>query len=141
MVTSGDLDITAGEWIAYSLMTEDTDERTVSDIYIFGETSQQVVIAFMGFVSTRISVSVLQQSLRSVNTSGASTNPVRAPAGAVRVPPPQPPRTAVIVDSTTPASAGGTSRRAKVREVLSDVTDVPTNELRDEMSLEDIVLD
>ena len=68
MVISGDLDITAGEWIAYSLMTEDTDERTVSDIYIFGETSQQVVIAFMGFVSTRISVSVLQQSLRSVNT-------------------------------------------------------------------------
>ena len=139
MVTSGDFDITAGEWIAYSLMTEDTDERTVSDVYIFDKKSQQVVIAFMGFYFTRTSVSVLQQSLRSVNVGGASANPTRAPAGAV--PPPQPPKTATIVNSTTPAPARGVSRRTKVYEVLSNVTDVPIHELRDEMSLEDLGID
>ena len=139
MVTSGDFDITAGEWIAYSLMTEDTDERTVSDVYIFDKKSQQVVIAFMGFSFTRTSVSVLQQSLRSVNTGGASANPTRAPAGTV--PPPQPPKTAALVNSTTPVPASGASRRTKVHEVLSNVTDVPTSELRDEMSLEDLGID
>ena len=138
MVTSGNFDITAGEWIAYSLMTEDTDIRTVSDVYIFYKKSQQVVIAFMGFVFTRTSVSVLQQSLRRVNTCDASANPT-PPAGAV--PPPQPPKTAAIVNSTTPAPAGGASRRTKVYEVLSNVTDIPTNELRDEMSLEDLGID
>ncbi len=139
MVTSGDFDITAGEWIAYSLMTEDTDERTVSDVYIFDKKSQQVVIAFMGFVFTRTSVSVLQQSLRSVNTGGASANPTRAPAGAA--PPPQPQEPAATVNSSTPVLAGGASRRTKIHEVLSNVTDVPTNELRDEMSLEDLGID
>ena len=139
MVTSGDFDITAGEWIAYSLMTEDTDERTVSDVYIFDKKSQQVVIAFMGFVFARTSVSVLQQSLRSVNTGGASANPIRAPTGAA--PQRQPPKPAAIVNSTTPAPAGGASRRIKVHEVLSNVTDVPTNDLRDEMSLEDLGID
>ena len=139
MVTSGDFDITAGEWIAYSLMTEDTDERTVSDVYIFDKKSQQVVIAFMGFVFTRTSVAVLQQSLRSVNTGGASANPTRASAGAA--PPPQLPKPAPIVNSATPAPAGGASRRSKVYKLLSNVTDVPINELRDEMSLEDLGID
>ena len=139
MVTSGDFDITVGEWLAYSLITEDTDEHTVSDVYIFDKKSQQVVIAFMGFTFTRTSVSVLQQSLRSVNTGGAGANPTRAPAGAA--PLPQPPKPAAIEKNTTPAPAGGASRRTKVHEVLSNVTDVPTNELRDEMSLEDLGID
>lgn len=137
IVTSGAFDITAGEWIAYSLLTEDTEERTVSDVYIFDKKSQQVVIAFMGFVFTRTSVSVLQQSLRSVNTGGASANPTRAPAGAA----PPPPKPAAVINGTTPAPAGGASRSTKVYEVLSNVTDIPTDELRDEMSLEDLGID
>ena len=137
IVTSGAFDITAGEWIAYSLLTEDTAERTVSDVYIFDKKSQQVVIAFMGFVFTRTSVSVLQQSLRSVNTGGASANPTRGPTGAV----PPPPKPAAVMNGTPPAPAGGASRKSKVYEVLSNVTDVPTDELRDDMSLEDLGID
>ena len=137
IVTGGAFDITAGEWIAYSLLTEDTKERTVSDVYIFDKKSQQVVIAFMGFVFTRTSVSVLQQSLRSVNTGGASANPTRAPAGTA----PPLPKPISTVNGTTTAPAGGASRKTKVYEVLSNVTDIPIDELRHDMTLEEIGID
>lgn len=130
VVTSGAFDITAKEWIAYSLLTEDSDERTVSDVYIFDKKSQKVVIAFIGFVFTRTSVSVLQRSLRSVNSGGTGANPTPAPAGAA-LPAPTP----VI---TVPSES---SKASKVIEVLHNVTDVPIGEIAPSSTLEDLGID
>ncbi|KAH8690675.1 putative polyketide synthase [Talaromyces proteolyticus] len=129
IVTGGAFDITAREWIAYSLLTEDTDERTVSDVYIFDKKSQKVVIAFIGFVFTRTSVSVLQRSLRSVNTGGAGANPTPAPVGAAPIP---------GAVSTIPAES---SKVPKVMEVLHNVTDVPIDEIAPHSTLEDLGID
>ncbi|CRG92018.1 Conidial yellow pigment biosynthesis polyketide synthase [Talaromyces islandicus] len=131
VVTGGAFDITAKEWIAYSLLTEDNDERTVSDVYIFDKKSQQVVIAFIGFVFTRTSVSVLQRSLRSVNTGGAGANPTPAPAGAAKAPLPVP-------VAKTP---GQSSKTSQVLEVLHNVTDVPFDEIAPTSTLEDLGID
>lgn len=90
IVTGGGFDITAKEWIAYTLLTEDTEERIASDVYIFDKKTQKVVIAFIGFVFIRTSVSVLQRSLRSVNSGGASANPTPRPAPATSVPATEP---------------------------------------------------
>jgi SAM-dependent methyltransferase/acyl carrier protein len=129
IVTGGAFDITAREWIAYSLLTEDTNERTVSDVYIFDKKSQQVVIAFIGFVFTRTSVSVLQRSLRSVNSGGSGANPTPAPAGVAPI-------------SVTAARVSAESSKAsKVLEVLHNVTDVPMNEIALDSTLEDLGID
>jgi malonyl CoA-acyl carrier protein transacylase/acyl carrier protein/SAM-dependent methyltransferase len=135
VVTGGAFDITAKEWIAYSLLTEDNDERTVSDVYIFDKKSQQVVIAFIGFVFTRTSVSVLQRSLRSVNSGGAGANPTPAPPGAAPTPAPAP--VAVSKTSAEPQS----SKASQVLEVLHNVTDVPIDEIAPNSTLEDLGID
>lgn len=133
VVTGGAFDITAKEWIAYSLLTEDNDERTVSDVYIFDKKSQQVVIAFIGFVFTRTSVSVLQRSLRSVNSGGAGANPTPAPAGVAPAPAPVP--------VTVVKTSGQSSKASQVLEVLSNVTDVPIDEIAPNSTLEDLGID
>lgn len=129
IVTGGAFDITAGEWIAYSLLTEDTNERTVSDVYIFDKKSQQVVIAFIGFVFTRTSVSVLQRSLRSVNTGGAGANPTPAPAAVAPM--------SVAVNGMSAES----SKASRTLEVLHTVTDVPLSEISPNSTLEDLGID
>ncbi|KAI9742965.1 MAG: hypothetical protein M1818_003260 [Claussenomyces sp. TS43310] len=129
IVTGGAFDITAGEWIAYSLLTEDTHERTVSDVYIFDRKSQQVVIAFIGFVFTRTSVSVLQRSLRSVNTGGSGANPTPAPGGIAP--------TSVVAAGVSAES----SKASKVLKVLHNVTDIPMNEITPESTLEELGID
>jgi len=129
IVTGGAFDITAREWIAYSLLTEDTKERTVSDVYIFDKKSQQVVIVFIGFVFTRTSVLVLQRSLRSANTGGPGTNPTPAAAGVAPI--------SVAVTGVTAES----SKASAVLEILHNVTDVPMNEITLDLALEDIGID
>ncbi|TVY71493.1 Methylphloroacetophenone synthase, partial [Lachnellula suecica] len=135
IVTGGKFDITAGEWIAYSLLTEDTKERTVSDVYIFDKKTQQVVIAFIGFVFTRTSVSVLQRSLRSVNSGGSGAKPTPAPAPA--------PAVGVAPIAAVPVTkvAAESSKASRVREVLHNVTDVPLDEIAPDSTLEDLGID
>ncbi|KAJ8066571.1 hypothetical protein OCU04_005623 [Sclerotinia nivalis] len=134
VVTGGTFDITAKEWIAYSLLTEDTEERTVSDVYIFDKKSQKIVIAFIGFVFTRTSVSVLQRSLRSVNMGGPGANPTPKPAGASAP-------TIVAAASATGGAPAQSSRTPKILEVLHNVTDVPMDELTPDATLEEIGID
>lgn len=129
VVTGGSFDIAAKEWIAYSLLTEDSDERTVADVYIFDKKSKQVVIAFMGFIFTRTSVSMLQRSLRSVNSGGAP-----APAAAPALPLPKP-------TAAAGKASNKPSNKPRIYEIISSVTDVPVEELADSASLEDLGID
>jgi malonyl CoA-acyl carrier protein transacylase/SAM-dependent methyltransferase len=137
IVTGGAFDITAKEWIAYSLLTEDTKERTVSDVYIFDKKSQKVVIAFIGFVFTRTSVSVLQRSLRSVNSGGSGANPTAKP---IPAPSPVP---AGVAPVSVPALvvSGKSSKASRVIEVLHRVTDIPIDEITPKSTLEELGID
>lgn len=153
IVTGGGFDITAKQWIAYTLLTEDTEERTASDVYIFDKKTQKVVIAFIGFEFIRTSISVLQRSLRSVNSGGASANPTpRPPATSV---PAQPKPAAIALDvslppveaeapvraTQAPAKPPSASKASQVIEVLHTVTDVPVSEISPDSSLEDLGID
>lgn len=133
IVTGGTFDITAREWIAYSLLTEDTEERTVCDVYIFDKKSQKVVIAFIGFVFKRKSVSGLQRSLRSINSSGPGANPTPAPAGAAPIAAPK--QVAVVETSIRPSKA------SKVLEVLHNITDILLDDITLDSTLEDLGID
>ncbi|KAI7974565.1 hypothetical protein EIK77_008745 [Talaromyces pinophilus] len=147
IVTGGGFDITAKEWIAYTLLTEDTEERTASDVYIFDKKTQKVVIAFIGFEFIRTSVSVLQRSLRSVNSGGASANPTPRPAPATSTEPKpaaKPPAVAAEPPARAtqaPAKLSGASKASQVIEVLHTVTDIPVNEISPDSSLEDLGID
>ncbi|EED12110.1 polyketide synthase, putative [Talaromyces stipitatus ATCC 10500] len=134
IVTGGAFDITAGEWIAYSLLTEDNQERTVSDVYIFDKKLQKVVIAFIGFVFTRISVSSLQRSLRNVNTGGPGTDPTPVPARAT-------PILDTRISGASASDCAKSSRAPQVLELLHNVTDVPINEISPDTTLEELGID
>ncbi|CAD6445409.1 1089b422-e985-41a4-b4b5-8d26679da0a7 [Sclerotinia trifoliorum] len=80
------------------------------------------------------SVSVLQRSLRSVNMGGPGANPTPKPAGA----------SAPKLIAAAPPAAGApiqSSRTSKILEVLQNVTDVPTDELTPDATLEEIGID
>lgn len=151
IVTSGSFDITAGQWTVYALITEDAEERTAADVYVFDPRTKQVVIAFLGFSFTRTYVAVMQRSLQSSHTGSADANPTREPNGATASlpPPPPPPPTQSITpaptrDSTALSSApqaGKASQKTKTYEVLHKVTDVPLNEMTDDLTLEELGID
>ncbi|KAG5951531.1 Type I Iterative PKS [Claviceps sorghi] len=146
VMTSGSFDITAGQWIAYSLLTEDTEDRTVCDVYVFEKTSQKVVIAFLGFTFTRRKVvPVSERLLPSVDSAGLGSNSAAAPPARSQpllhlkpVPVPGPcvntPANALVDSSTC-------SRASKVLQVLHNVTDVPLDEITPDMSLEQLGID
>ncbi|KAG6026762.1 Type I Iterative PKS [Claviceps citrina] len=133
VVTSGSFDITAGEWLAYSLLTEDSETRTVCDVYVFDKKSQKVVIAFLGFTFTRRPVPASRPSLQSVNAGRPGPRPTPVPLPSLVSSDPKP---AVIV--MTPKKA---SRAAEVLQVLHNVTDVPLDEITPDMSLEQLGID
>lgn len=78
VTTSGSFDIPAGQWIAYSLLTEDTEDRTVCDVYIFEKASRKVVIVFLGFTFIRKSAPVSQRLRHSVESAGLGSKTAAA---------------------------------------------------------------
>ncbi|KAG6007492.1 Type I Iterative PKS [Claviceps maximensis] len=135
VMTSGSFDITAGEWIAYSLLTEDSEDRTVSDVYVFEKTSQKVVFAVLGFTFTRKSAPVSQRLLRNVDSARQGSKP--AP-DLGRSPSPFPDVKPVAVPG---ASVNPTIGESKFLQLLHSVTEVPLDKLTPEASLAELGID
>ncbi|KAG6052579.1 Type I Iterative PKS [Claviceps sp. LM77 group G4] len=139
VVTSGSFDITAGQWVAYSLLTEDTEERTVCDVYVFEQASQKVVLAFLGFTFTRKKiVSITPRTSRGTGLDSATSRSITAPASAVshgstNIKP--------VAAAEAAAATQAVSRASKVLQVLHNVTDVPLDEITLDMSLEQLGID
>ncbi|KAG5919295.1 Type I Iterative PKS [Claviceps africana] len=138
VMTSGSFDITAGQWIAYSLLTEDTEHRTVCDVYVFEKTSQKVVIAFLGFTFTRRKVVPVSQRLPSSDYPARPVPPARSPSLLDVKPVPAP---GTCADPSVDASVNASSRASEVLQVLHNVTDVPLDEITPDMSLEQLGID
>ncbi|KAG5985260.1 Type I Iterative PKS [Claviceps digitariae] len=134
VITSGSFDVTAGQWIAYSLLTEDTEDRTACDVYVFDKTSQKVVIVFLGFTFTRKSVPVSQRLPRNIESARLGSNSAPSPAGSLSLLDIKP----VAISAS---SVKSTSRASKVLQVLHNVTDVPLDEITPDMSLEQLGID
>jgi acyl transferase domain-containing protein/SAM-dependent methyltransferase/acyl carrier protein len=123
----------AKEWVVYSTMTEDGEREATSDVYVFEAESKKLVMAAFGFHFSRMSQSLLARMLKSVNRSGETSKLTsKATVEKIDIIPLSPSET------STKASA---SKRAELLDVLHNVTDVPLEEIKDELSLDDLGID
>ena len=142
ILTGGGFDIHAGEWIAYALLTEDTETRTECDVYIFDPKNGKLVVAFMGFYFTKTSMSVLERTLQSANSSGQATAmPKRGLPAAPAPKQSQPISTESSAEKDPAPQPKKASKRQELHELLSHVTDIPVEDITDESTLEDLEID
>ena len=163
VVTSGDFDIHAENWVAYALLTEETEQTVECDIYVFDEKKQKVVIAFLGFNFTRTPMHVIERTLQNANKARAGANEPAGQASKASVPSrsqlvaptpaasapkalvptqtqPAPPPPAAAAAAPEPA-ASAVSKKQEVFDLLHRVTDVPLDEIDDSSTLADLGID
>lgn len=130
----GGFDPDAGEWLVYSTMSEGGETDAASDAYVFDARTKKMVMAAFGFRFSKMSQSLLARMLKSVNKStnaqalGKDEKPTDTAAQ-------------FLEHVTTPPARGPSGKRKEVFQILSNVTDVPLEDLRDESTLEDLGID
>ncbi|KAL2207821.1 putative Phthiocerol synthesis polyketide synthase type I PpsA [Sarocladium strictum] len=132
----GDFDPDAGEWLIYSTMSEGGETDASSDAYIFDARTNKMVMAAFGFRFSKMSQNLLGRLLRSVNKS---SSPKAAPKE----------DTPVEVSHIRSVETAPTSistkkvegKRKEVLQILSNVTDIPLDEIHDESTLDDLGVD
>lgn len=67
IITSNTFDIHAGEWLVYSVVTLDTEDKVHCDCYVYDERTREVVLGLLGFHYKRTSVSTWQRSMNKAN--------------------------------------------------------------------------
>jgi acyl transferase domain-containing protein/acyl carrier protein/ubiquinone/menaquinone biosynthesis C-methylase UbiE len=124
------------EWIVYSNMTEGGDSDASADAYVFDAVSKKMVMAAFGFRFSKMSQFLLARMLKSVNRK---TSPNKQ-GGKIASQSSDDP--VVEVSMLQPKAAKkSSSKRADVFQVLSNVTDIPLKDLKDESTLEDLGID
>jgi malonyl CoA-acyl carrier protein transacylase/SAM-dependent methyltransferase/acyl carrier protein len=140
----GSFDPDAGEWLVYSTMSEGGETDAWSDAYVFDARTKKMVMAAFGFRFSRMPRTLLGRILKSVNKSANTSKKIPAKDD---IPDDIDDDSVHLLDQPqSTASAPARSRRpvGKRREllqILSNVTDVPLAELRDDSSLEDLGID
>ncbi|KAH6635854.1 BcPKS19, polyketide synthase [Chaetomium tenue] len=141
----GSFDPDAGEWLVYSTMSEGGETDAWSDAYVFDARTKKMVMAAFGFRFSRMSRTLLGRILKSVNKSANTSK--KTPAKDDDLPDdihdnsvhllgqPQNAATAQV------RSARPVGKRRELLQILSNVTDVPVAELRDDSSLDDLGID
>ena len=132
----GDFDPDAGEWLVYSTMSEGGETDAASDAYIFDARTKKMVMAAFGFRFSKMSQNLLARMLKSVNKSALDKAPVKIDKLVDSA-------TTDIVDQPAAAASGRQSvgKRQELLQILSNVTDIPLEELRDDSTLEDLGID
>ncbi|KAL4993159.1 hypothetical protein BDV10DRAFT_199901 [Aspergillus recurvatus] len=136
----GGFDPDAGEWLVYSTMSEGGETDAASDAYVFDARTGKMVMAAFGFRFSRMPQALLARMLKSVNkTAGGVHAPAREEKVAVSAAPASDSLTESVAHSSTAAPAARKSggKRHELLQILSNVTDVPVEELTDESSLAD----
>ncbi|OCK75371.1 putative Phthiocerol synthesis polyketide synthase type I PpsA [Lepidopterella palustris CBS 459.81] len=130
----GGFDPDAGEWLVYSTMSEGGEADAASDAYVFDARTKKMVVAAFGFRFAKMSQTLLARMLRSVNKSADIKEPARdeKPANAAAYLTKQP---------VAPLARKSVGKRQELLHILSNVTDVPLEELKDESTLDDLGVD
>ncbi|KAI2605503.1 putative polyketide synthase [Hypoxylon fragiforme] len=148
--TGGTFSPDAGEWITYAVLTEDTEDRTECDVYVFEAKSGKLVMTFLGFYFIRTSSAVLSRSLKDVNGPQILSNSVAQTISQnkpIRNAFPLPSKSVVEPASQNEAHPSAlkppqaSSKRGEVIGLLQRVTDIPIEEIMDESTLEDLGID
>ncbi|KAI1115963.1 BcPKS19, polyketide synthase [Nemania sp. NC0429] len=135
----GDFDPDAGEWIIYSNMSEGGETDASADAYVFEARSRKMVMAAFGFRFSKMPRALLGKILKNVNQPGTtSTKPQQAEA---EVEFEAAESTGPVAPHVTSSPRKCSSMRHDVLQILSNVTDVPVNELSFESTLDDLGID
>ncbi|KAL5360632.1 hypothetical protein BJX96DRAFT_165303 [Aspergillus floccosus] len=138
----GGFDPDAGEWLVYATMSEGGETDAASDAYVFDARTGKMVMAAFGFRFSKMSQALLARMLKSVNKSvGGLHAPTRDEKPVIAASPANDAvAKEIAIQQPTPAAPSAKQSEGKRREllqILSNVTDVPVEELTDESSLAD----
>jgi len=133
----GGFDPDAGEWLVYSTMSEGGETDVASDAYVFDARTKKMVMAAFGFRFSKMSQTLLARMLKSVNKSAAN---IKAPARDER---PADAAAAYLIEkpAAAPLARESVGKRQELLQILSNVTDFPLEELRDNSTLADLGID
>ncbi|KAK6074459.1 polyketide synthase (beta-ketoacyl synthase) [Seiridium cupressi] len=132
----GAFDPDAGEWLVYATMSENSETEVSADAYVFDARTKKMVMAVFGLRFSKMSQSLLTRMLKSVNKSAN----VRAEAKeerSVNDTSPYP----IEQQLVTPAAKVSSGKRAELLQILSNVTDIPLEDIKDETTLDDLSVD
>ena len=143
VIASGSFDITAGVWLTYALLTEDTEQRTQCDVYVFDVKMRTIAIAFLGFSFVRASISAMARRLRNANGTSQLEPKKSAPDepisfGSIQT---KSTPTQTLLETPRIQGFGKPSTKQELKNILHSVTDVPLNEIADHATLPDLGID
>ncbi|KAI2620676.1 beta-ketoacyl synthase domain-containing protein [Hypomontagnella submonticulosa] len=167
----GGFDPDAREWIVYSNMSIDSEDKSGSstDAYVFEAQSKKMVMTVLGCRFSKMPKALLAQILESVGSSDDQPNQPsyfsskgqgQAQAQAQRKSvvetmkeewrlgrtPEDMPLSSNVNSDRSPAkkhssSSRGSSRRPELLQILSNVTDYPVDDIKDDSTLSDLGID
>lgn len=127
----------ANEWMVYANMVESEDSTTAADAYVFEAESKKMVMAIFGLRFNKMSQTLLGRMLRSVNkTSVAAAEPVpleRDVPIAIQEP--------IVAAVEAPTGNLSRSKRHELFQLLSEITDIPLEDFKNERTLEELGID
>lgn len=121
------------EWIVFSNMTTDAGVGTdaSADLYVFDAASNEMVMCAFGLRFSKMPQALLARMLKGVNKS-EGTSTALLESGTRH----EPERTASMV-----ACRDSTSKRQDTFKLLSSITDIPLDRLKDDSSLDQLGVD
>ncbi|CAG9984962.1 unnamed protein product [Clonostachys byssicola] len=133
----GGFDPDAGEWLVYSTMSEGGETDATADAYIFDSRTKKMVMAAFGFQFSKMSQNLLARVLKSVNKSKSTKNieltDDRKESEVYTHP--------VEHTTSTPSAKKPVGKRHELFQIISNVTDVPVDDLKDDSTLDDLGVD
>jgi acyl transferase domain-containing protein/SAM-dependent methyltransferase/acyl carrier protein len=133
----GGFDPDVGEWIVYSTMSEGGGTDASSDAYVFDARSKKLVMMTLGLHFTKMPKVTLARLLKGGNraTEFAATKAQGQDDEAVE-------RTNSAVGKVASLSAqASSSKRIDVLQILSNITDLPMEDIKDDATLDELGVD
>ncbi|KAI1127777.1 BcPKS19, polyketide synthase [Nemania abortiva] len=134
----GDFNPDAKEWIIYSNMSEGGETNALADAYVFEAGSKKMVMAAFGFRFSKMPRAFLAKILKNVNESSTTSTKHQQPEAEVEVPRGTSP---LALDVLSASAQKSPSTRHDLLQILSNVTDVPLEELNLDSSLDELGID
>ncbi|KAJ2983506.1 hypothetical protein NUW58_g6237 [Xylaria curta] len=134
----GDFSPDAREWIIYSNMSEGSNTDVSADAYVFEAESKKMVMAAFGFRFSKMPQAKLARMLKHVNepgTTGAKPRQLEAEVEVARSAGP------LVSDVPSTSARKSPSMRNDLLQILSNVTDVPLEELNLDSTLDELGID
>ena len=127
----------AKEWSVYANITESGETIVSADAYVFEARSKKIVMVIFGLRFSKMPRALLGRLLRGVNKAGTTTphcSEIHVAAGEPEVLVSAPIRAAVNNKSSS-------SKRPELLRLLSDITDFPLKDIKDETTLDELGID